>query len=397
MAKRADDGDKSESIATSLIHHPYAPPPGFAAPQPGVHKASTVIFANSAAMRSRHWQSKSGYTYGLHGTPTSFMLEARIATLEGGTHTLLLPSGLAAIALVDMALLKSGDELLIPDNAYGPSKELARHELAGWGIKHRLYDAMDPQSLIDAITPATKLVWVEAPGSVTMEFPDLRALIDAARSRGITTAIDNTWGAGIAFDPFALGVDISMHALTKYPSGGGDVLMGSVTTRDAALQQRLSRAHMHLGQGVGANDVEALLRALPTLPLRYEAQDRAGRALAQWWAQRAEVVQVLHPALPSSPGHEQWRALCRSAAGLFSVVFDERYTQAQVDAFVDALKLFKIGYSWAGPVSLVVSYDVAMIRSKPAWRGQLVRFSVGLEAVGDLIADCEQALRILGA
>jgi len=397
MAKRADDGDKSESIATSLIHHPYEPPQGFAAPQPGVHKASTVIFANSAAMRSRHWQSKSGYTYGLHGTPTSFMLEARIATLEGGTHTLLLPSGLAAIALVDMALLKSGDELLIPDNAYGPSKELARNELAGWGIRHRLYDAMDPQSLIDAITPATKLVWVEAPGSVTMEFPDLRALIEAARSRGITTAIDNTWGAGIAFDPFALGVDISMHALTKYPSGGGDVLMGSVTTRDAALQRRLSRAHMHLGQGVGANDVEALLRALPTLPLRYEAQDRAGRALAQWWAQRAEVVQVLHPALPSSPGHEQWRALCRSAAGLFSVVFDERYTQAQVDAFVDALKLFKIGYSWAGPVSLVVSYDVAMIRSKPAWRGQLVRFSVGLEAVDDLIADCEQALRVLGA
>ena len=397
MAERADDSDKRESIATSLIHHPYEPPQGFAAPQPGVHKASTVIFANSAAMRSRHWQSKSGYTYGLHGTPTSFMLEARIATLEGGTHTLLLPSGLAAIALVDMALLKSGDELLIPDNAYGPSKELARNELAGWGIKHRLYDAMDPQSLIDAITPATKLVWVEAPGSVTMEFPDLRALIEAARSRGITTAIDNTWGAGIAYDPFALGVDISMHALTKYPSGGGDVLMGSVTTRDAALQRRLSRAHMHLGQGVGANDVEALLRALPTLPLRYEAQDRAGRALAQWWAQRAEVVQVLHPALPSSPGHEQWRALCRSAAGLFSVVFDERYTQAQVDAFVDALKLFKIGYSWAGPVSLVVSYDVAMIRSKPAWRGQLVRFSVGLEAVDDLIADCAQALRVLGA
>src|SRR5206468_1003220 len=155
-----------------------------------------------------------------------------------------------------------------------------------WGITHRLYDAMNPQSLAEAIGPATKLVWLEAPGSVTLEFPDLPALVDAARSRGVTTAIDNTWGAGVAFDPFALGVDISMQALTKYPSGGGDVLMGAVTTRDAALHQRLSRAHMHLGQGVGANDVEAVLRALPTLPLRYEAQDRAGRALAQWWAQR---------------------------------------------------------------------------------------------------------------
>ena len=396
MAERPDD-DVPEALSTSLIHHPYQPPRGFAAPQPGVHKASTVIFANSAAMRSRNWQSKSGYTYGLHGTPTSFTLEVRIATLEGGTKTLLLPSGLAAIATVDMALLKAGDELLIPDNAYGPSKELARNELAGWGITHRLYDAMNPQSLIDAIGPSTRLVWVEAPGSVTMEFPDLPALVNAARSRGVITALDNTWGAGVAFKPFDLGIDISMQALTKYASGGGDVLMGSVTTRDEALHQRLSRTHMHLGQGVGANDVEAVLRALPTLPLRYEAQDRAGRVLAQWWAGRSEVVQVLHPALASSPGHAQWRSLCRVSAGLFSVVFDERYSQAQVDAFVDALKLFKIGYSWAGPVSLVVSYDLRLIRSKALWRGQLVRFSIGLEGADDLIGDCEQALCVLQA
>jgi cystathionine beta-lyase len=392
MAEPPDD-DASDSLSTSLIHHPYRPPAGFAAPQTAVHKASTVIFANSAAMRARTWQSKAGYTYGLHGTPTSFTLEARIATLEGGLHSVLLPSGLAAIALVDMALLKSGDEVLIPDNAYGPGKELARRELAGWGIAHRIYDPMDPRSLADAIGPSSRLVWLEAPGSVTMEFPDLPALVEAARSRGITTALDNTWGAGIAFDPFSLGVDLSMHALTKYPSGGGDVLMGAVTTRDGALHQRLMRAHMHLGQGVGGNDVETVLRALPTLPLRYEAQDRAGRALAHWWAQRSEVVQVLHPALPQSPGHAHWRALCRRAAGLFSVVFDERFGRPQVDAFVDALRLFKIGYSWAGPVSLVVSYDLQLIRSKPAWRGMLVRFSVGLEAVDDLIADCEQALR----
>jgi cystathionine beta-lyase len=397
MAEGPDKDDVPESLSTSLIHHPYEAPAGFAAPQPGVHKASTVIFANSAAMRSRNWQSKSGYTYGLHGTPTSFTLEARIATLEGGLKTLLLPSGLAAIATVDLALLKAGDELLIPDNAYGPSKELARNELAGWGITHRLYDPMDPQSLADAIGPSTKLVWLEAPGSVTMEFPDLAALVNVARARGVTTALDNTWGAGIAFRPFDLGIDISMQALTKYASGGGDVLMGSVTTRDETLHQRLSRTHMHLGLGVGANDVEAVLRALPSLALRYDAQDRGGRALAQWWAQRSEVVQVLHPALPSSPGHDHWRLLCGASAGLFSVVFDERYSRAQVDAFIDALKRFRIGYSWAGPVSLVVSYELPVIRSNPAWRGQLVRFSVGLEAVGDLIADCEQALRSLQA
>jgi cystathionine beta-lyase len=387
------------SLSTSLIHHPYDPPAGFTAPQPGVHKASTVIFANTAAMRDRAWRDKSGYTYGLHGTPTTFTLEERIATLEGGTHTLLLPSGLAAIALVDMALLKSGDEVLIADNAYNPGKELARHELANWGIAHRFYDAMNPQSLAEALSPATKLVWLEAAGSVTMEFPDLRALVRAARAHGAVVALDNTWGAGIAFRPFdlgeGLGVDISMHALTKFPSGGGDVLMGGVTTRDESLHARLKLAHMHMGWGVGANDAEAVLRSLPTLPIRYEAQDRAGRALAAWWAQRAEVTQVLHPALAGSPGHAHWRALCSASAGLFSVVFDERYTSAQVDAFVDALKLFKIGYSWAGPVSLVVPYELPAIRSNPMSRGSLVRFSMGLEGVDDLIADCEQALSAL--
>jgi cystathionine beta-lyase len=383
------------AIETALIHHPYKPPDSFDAPQPGVFKASTVIFANTAAMRARDWKSKAGYTYGLHGTPTTFTLEERIATLEGGTQTLLVPSGLAAITLTDLALLKSGDEVLIPDNAYNPGKELARHELARWGITHRFYDPMDANALAEMVTPATKLVWVEAPGSVTMEFPDLPNLVRAARSKGALVALDNTWGAGIAFTAFDLDVDLSVHALTKYPSGGGDVLMGSVTTRDAALHLALSACHMRMGWGVAANDAETVLRALASLPLRYAAHDRAARVLARWWAQRPEVVQVLHPALPDSPGHAHWAALCTQAAGLFSVVFDARYSEAQVDAFVDALKLFRIGYSWAGPVSLAVPYDLKVIRPKAAWQGTLVRFSVGLEAVDDLIADSEQALAAL--
>ncbi|KQW36391.1 PLP-dependent transferase [Rhizobacter sp. Root404] len=395
MTERAPE----PSIETTLIHHPYQPPAGFSAPQPGVFKASTVIFSNVAAMRARNWKEKVGYTYGLHGTPTTFTLEERIATLEGGAHTVLVPSGLAAIALTDVALLRAGDEVLIPDNAYNPNKELARHELAGWGIAHRFYDPMDANALAASVTPQTKLVWIEPPGSVTMEFPDVPNLVRAARSKGALVALDNTWGAGLAFNPFklegGLGVDVSAHALTKYPSGGGDVLMGSVTTRDPALHLRLNAAHMRMGWGVGANDVEALLRALPSLPLRYAAADRAGRTLAQWWATRPEVAQVLHPALSGSPGHEHWARLCTQSAGLFSVVFDERYTARQVDAFVDALRLFKIGFSWAGPVSLVVPYDLSMMRKQPRWRGTLVRFSLGLEAVDDLIADSRQALAAL--
>jgi len=390
-----DNPRPAASIATTLIHHPYQPPAGFAAPQPGVFKASTVIFADSAAMRARDWKSKAGYTYGLHGTPTTFTLEERIATLEGGHHTVLVPSGLAAITLTDLALLGAGDEVLIPDNAYGPGKELARHELARWGITHRFYDPLDASALAAMQTPATRLVWVEAPGSVTMEFPDLANLVRAARSTGAVVALDNTWGAGLAFNAFEVGADVSVHALTKYPSGGGDVLMGSVTTRNPALHLKLNAAHMRMGWGVGANDAESVLRALPSLPLRYAAQDQAGRTLAQWWAQRPEVAQVLHPAWPGSPGHAHWKQLCTQAAGLFAIVFDARYGRAQVDAFVDALKVFKIGFSWAGPVSLVVSYDLKAMRATPAWQGILVRFSIGLEAVDDLIADSEQALAAL--
>ncbi len=391
---------------TGLIHHPYTPPEGFAAPQPGVFKASTVFFPNVAAMRSREWKDKTGYTYGLHGTPTSYLLEERLATLEGGAQCLLVPSGLAAIATVALSLLKSGDEVLLPDNAYGPSKALANGELKDWGITHQCYDPMDPQDLARRIGPRTKLVWLEAAGSVTMEFPDLRKQLRICRAAGVLCALDNTWGAGLAFNAFELGdgqgVDISIHALTKYPSGGGDVLMGSIVTRDPQLHIRLKLTHMRLGLGVGMNDVEAVLRALPSMVLRYREHDRTARALARWCQGRPEVAQVLHPALPGAPGHPHWQALCGAeegkAAGLFSVIFQERHSAAQVDAFCDALRLFKLGYSWGGPTSLVVPYELTGMRQGwPAHlaRGTLVRFSTGLEAVEDLQADLAQALSAL--
>jgi cysteine-S-conjugate beta-lyase len=391
----SDPSSPDQALSTALIHHNYQPPAGFEAAQPAIHKASTVIFENTDGLQGRDWRSKASYMYGLHGTPTTFTLEARIATLEGGKHTLLAPSGLCALALVDLALLRLGDEVLIPHNAYGPNSELAKHELAGFGIAHRLYDPMNADSLRQAITPATRLVWLEAPGSVTMEFPDLSNLVGICRRRGVLTALDNTWGAGVAFKPFGYGVDLSVQALTKFPSGGADVLMGSVTTCDEALHHKLTLAHMRLGLGVGANDVELVLRSLPTLPLRYQAQDLAARSLANWWLHRPEITAVLHPALPDSPGHAHWQQHCTHAAGLFSVVFDERYTLERVHAFVNALRLFKIGYSWAGPVSLVVPYDLRLMRQAPAYKGIVVRFSLGFEALEDLMADTQAALEAL--
>ncbi|NDZ11795.1 cystathionine beta-lyase [Variovorax sp. WS11] len=392
---------------TDLIHHPYKPPANFAAPQPGVYKASTVFFADVAAMRARDWKTKAGYTYGLHGTPTTFTLEERLATLEGGTECLLAPSGLAAIALVAFAFLKTGDEVLLPDNAYGPNKALCNGELANFGITHRLYDPMNPADLAAKLSERTRLVWLEAAGSVTMEFPDLPALVAACRARGVLTALDNTWGAGLAFAPFDFngsgqGVDISIQALTKYPSGGGDVLMGSVITRDERLHRALKLSHMRIGFGSAVGDVEALLRSLPSIALRYEAHDRSARELALWLADRAEIAQVLHPALEGSPGHANWLRLCGAtdlAAGLFSVVFDARYSAAQVDRFCDGLKLFRLGYSWGGPISLVVPYDIGLMRDPGVshWphKGTLVRFSIGLEDAEDLRADLEQALAAL--
>lgn len=400
----------TDDIATRLIQHPYRAPDGFEAVVPGVHKASTVIFENTAALKTRQWKDKSGYTYGLHGTPTTFTLEERLATLEGGLQTLLAPSGLSALSLVSMSLLRAGDEVLLPDNAYAPNKDFVRGELAQWGITHRFYDPQDAAALAASLTPRTRLLWLEAAGSVTLEFPDLLGLTKVARAHeGLITALDNTWGAGLAFDAFNLGlperagtrgVDVTVHALTKYPSGGGDVLMGSVITRDESLHQRLKMTHMRMGLGVGANDAELVLRGLPTVALRYAAHDAATRRLAQWWTTRPEVSRVLHPSLPDSPGHAHWAALCRGAAGLVSVVFEgSRYPAARVEAFVDALRHFKIGYSWGGPMSLVMPYSLQGMRQFGDFAGRrdgtLVRFAIGLEGVDDLIADLEQALRVL--
>lgn len=393
---------KKNSPQTDLLHNDYTPPEGFGAFPVPIYHASTVLFKNVAALHARNWQEKTGYTYGLHGTPTTFTLEARLAAIDGGNHCLLAPSGLAAISMIDMALVKSGDDMLIPDNVYGPNREMGNWLAKDFGVSVRFYDPMVGAGIADLIQPNTRLVWTEAPGSVSMEVPDIPAICKAVKDKrasgqDIHVALDNTWAASLAFNGFEHGVDIVMQALTKYHSGGSDVLMGSVVTRDKALNIRIAQSHMRLGMGVGADDVYLVLRSLPTMKLRFEAHDAAARKVATWLKSRPEIAKVLHPMFEDCPGHQHWKRDFTGAGGLFSVIFDERYTEAQTHRFVDALQLFKIGYSWGGAHSLCVPYNMALMRKNWTDKGHLVRFNIGLETPEDLIADIEQALKTLSS
>ncbi len=384
--------EHKKSLQTLLTTTDYRPPEGFGAFPTAIHHASTVLFKDVAALRARNWQDKSAYTYGLHGTPTTFTLEARLAEIEGGTDCLLAPSGLAAIAMIDLALLKSGDDVLIPDNVYNPNRDLANWLQRDFGISARYYDPLAGEGMGELIRPETKLVWTEAPGSVSMEVPDIPAICRAAKAKGVPVALDNTWSAGLAFRAFDHGVDIVMQALTKYHSGGSDVLMGAAITRDKALLRKLEGAHMRLGMGVSADDAYLVLRGLPTMKLRFDAHDASARRIAGWLKARPEISKVLHPAFDDCPGHATWQRDFTAAGGLFSVLFDPRYTEAQTDRFIDSLKLFKIGYSWGGANSLAVPYRMAQIRKQWEAAGQLVRLNIGLEDTDDLIADLTQAL-----
>lgn len=358
-----------------------------------VDRASTVVFDSVEKLRNRDWRDKSQYTYGLLGTPTSRRLEQQLAEIDGVAHALLLPSGLSAISTTMLALLKSGDRLLIPNNAYVPALDVARFLQRQYGVEFALYDPMQPERM--EFTPNTKLVWVETPGSVTMEVADLKAIAKLAHDNCALVAIDATWAAGIALPVFELGADISIQALTKYQSGGSDVLMGCITTNDDKLHHKLAETVIGLGLGVSPEDCRLVLRSLPHYRLRYHAQDLAARKVANWLSQHPAVEAVLHPALPGAPGHEIWQRDFTAAASLFSVVFKPEITQAQIDQAVEALDLFHLGFSWGGAVSLVVPFTRNQMHATYSYQGSLARFYVGLEDADDLIADLAQAFKTL--
>jgi cysteine-S-conjugate beta-lyase len=379
----------TELVQPDELHVGASESPVFSSLVGSVDRASTVVFPDVKSMRERDWRSKTQYSYGLLGTPTTRRLERKLALIDGVKHALLLPSGLSAVSLVFLALLKSGERVLLPRNAYQPGTDLAHMLSSRFGVEVDFYDPLQPEAV--PFTANTRLLWVETPGSVTMEVADLKQLAELAHARGVLVAADATWSAGIAQNVFALGADIGMQALTKYQSGGSDVMMGSVSTDDDALYERLLETHMQFGLGVSPEDCQLVLRSLPHYRLRYQSQDMAARKLATWLASQPGIERVLHPALPSCPGHAIWQRDFTGAASLFSVLFEPHIPQASIDRFVEALTLFHIGYSWGGAVSLAIPYDV---RDRYPQSGGLVRFYVGLEDIDDLMADVEQALAL---
>lgn len=389
---------------TNLIHAPRQAPQYISTVQPPLYRASTIIFDNTNALFDRHWTDDYDYSYGTHGTPTTFTLGDNIAQIEGGQYCLLAPSGLSAINLVNSCFLSQGDEVWVADNIYGPNMEHLRNLETRYGIAVKIYNPID----VETFRPSekAKLIWLEAAGSVTLEFPDLSALVKKAQAHNILTALDNTWGAGLAFNAFDFGsthlsVDITVHALTKYPSGGGDILMGSVVTRDQKLHHKLFRMHAIQGIAISGDDAAQIQRSLPSMQLRYKQQSESAVTLFTWLKQQDCFAQVLHPSDIDAAGHRYWKEVCvdGQSAGLVSVIFKPEYTMENIRNFCDALSLFKLGFSWGGPLSLVMLYnlkDMRVLQHKHLKEGLLVRFCIGLEHPQDLIQDIAQAIQSLG-
>jgi cysteine-S-conjugate beta-lyase len=379
---------------TQVLHSATRVPGGYRSLATPVFRGSTTLFDSASAVTDDWNQERSGYTYGLYGTPTSFELAVRICELESGRYTILTPGGQSAISLIDFALLQSGDHILVPRSIYGPNRKLSNTLLSRFGIETTYYDPLAGAGVADLIRANTRLVWTESPGSVTMEVQDVPAIAKAAHAREVTVVLDNTWSAGVLFDAFRHGVDVTMQALTKYVGGHSDLLLGSVTVRDESLHERLGAARQVVGCAVSPDDCSLALRGLQTLGVRLESVGDSAFEIARWLAQRPEVERVLHPALPSCPGHEFWKRDFSGASGVFSMVLKPGPSREQVCAFVDALQLFEVGYSWGGTTSLAVAYTIGS-RGRPAYDHRLVRLSIGLESPADLIADLDQALQRL--
>ncbi|WP_026440151.1 cystathionine beta-lyase [Acidocella facilis] len=389
----------ARKIETALVQAGRAPVRHYGFVNPPLKRGSTVLHESIAAKKEVGQRAafEPVENYGVMGSDTHFALEAALAEIEGGTRAQVTASGLSAITVPLLAYLKTGEHILVPDSVYGPTRSFCDSLLKRFGVETTYYDPMITPAALEALfQPNTRVLFTESPGSHTFEVQDIPALAKVAHAHGAKVFLDNTWGL-LHFAPFEHGVDVSIHALTKYVGGHSDIILGGVVVNSEEDWRWLRLGSLELGNYASPDDCWLALRGLRTLHLRLKAAETAGLEIANWFAARPEVARVLHPALPSCPGHEIFKRDFTGACGLFGVVFQPAYSAEDVVRMIDALTMFGIGASWGGFESLVLPTTGTIRRSAGTgkFEGEAARFQIGLESVEDLIADLEQGLAAL--
>jgi cystathionine beta-lyase len=371
-----------------------------------VHRTSTILFPTLKAYHDAEngkdfynvgdGEKAIDYSYAITGTPTTFALQRAITELEGGQHTLICPSGLSAITTTLLALLSAGDHILMTDSVYGPTRRFCNRKLKRFGIETTYYDPLIGGDIDKLIQDNTKLIFTESPGSLTFEIQDIPAIAKAAHKKGVIVVMDNSWATSLYFKPFKHGVDVSIHAGTKYISGHSDIFLGTITTTDEHID-KIFKAFKDLGNHTSPDVCYMASRGLRTMPTRVQAHEKSALNIAKWMDNQPEVKQVLHPALPSHPGHILWKRDFTGSTGLFSVILDKKYPFEAISAMIDGMELFGIGSSWGGFESLIINFDPSNIRTASKWTetNSCLRIYTGLEAEEDLMEDLKNGLKRL--
>lgn len=381
---------------TRLIHAGGNPAAHKGVVNTPVYRASTVIYPTVEAMEDASKNPLDGVFYGRYGTPTSFAFEEAVAELEGANASISVCSGQAAITAALMAFLKTGDHLLMVDTVYGPTRKLCDRVLAGLGVETTYYDPLIGAGIAELMRPETKVIFTESPGSLTFEVQDIPAIAKAAHTGDAIVILDNTWSAGLYFQPFEHGVDVSVQAATKYIGGHADAMLGMISTTEEH-HKKLRVSTVGMGYCAAPDSCFLGARGLRTIKVRMERHQRNGLALAEWFKARPEVARVLHPALSDCPGHEFWKRDFTGASGLFAVILND-IAKDRVDAMLDGFEYFSMGYSWGGFESLMIPISPADQRTATNWQapGPALRVHAGQEDITDLIDDLERGFERLG-
>jgi cystathionine beta-lyase len=393
MTKSTRDSRAAMGSRTRLVHAGRQPFENFGFVNTPIYRGSTVLAPDMESLQAR----KARFIYGTKGTPTTEALENAWSEIAGAAGSVLTPSGLSAITVAILSVVKAGDHILVTDSVYRPTRNFCDTVLSRLGVETTYYDPLVGGAIGEMMRPNTRVVFVEAPGSQSFEMQDIPAIAEVAHARGACVIMDNTWATPLFFPPHQRGVDLAVEAGTKYLSGHSDLLLGMVSAT-AEYWQRLRDTFDAFAMCAGAEDVFLGLRGLRTMELRLREAERQGLALANWLASRPEVSRVLHPALPGHPGHAIWSRDFSGSSGLFSAILKPASREA-VAAMLDHLELFGLGYSWGGYESLVIPFDCRTYRSATRWdpEGPALRFSVGLEDIEDLQADLDRGFARLRA